>query len=791
MWVVFVNQVRRTHDGIDVSSRGRWYLNANKLRCKRARSLAYMTVVRSLPRPPGFYVTTQDGDTLASIASRYGIDAKRVWELNNRASRLEFKRGKFPFLPGLKQHEVSRQAPSGGVSLEEALERPLCSGQRIFVPNETVAQTAKGGNLHGASLRQTAPPKTVEAPPVTRTFVPPKAQTTPQQKSSAAMGAPSAPPAKGVPVVEQQALPPSPPLQGTLVGSVGTTDFFLGVFAVLVGFYSAKMMLPRSNTEPGTQPKTSLLKALYKRLVGFLQAMITVAVLIGLAAGALGARLRAALLFIFNACTILLRGVSQMIVLFGQFMCGMLGVVALAVQGVVQLFQRLAQAAFLLIASIFLVTWQSAVRLWSAASTRSSAVLENITQRGLSPSLPSAETGLWSVPDERSSSVDQTASESFFGLIRQFFSRDSGSDLIRCVLRERTQISDAFVRMRFDLPGPDDQLVLQMGQRIEVHVQKSRQSLWSDVQPLDQAESSCGLGAIRPHLLAVASDRHQPGSFEIIVPVSHALQQVLWEASDADNATHSAAAAPMDAEYDGAFSTGSDVQVLERPSTSDHVFSATCSANNDEFDEHFLIALESLVEGVDAIRVRPAPNTELIYRRAMNPSAGTVVVHNVVLLACGLGIVSAVRIADELLQDSESAVSRITLIYYNERARDFILLDDLERMSKDHGERFRLHCVWNENAGAYLASTGFPRAATASAGAGTSATVAAAAARRNGYGRERRAAQPVPATVRVISAIPAWTEGTMAIISGNESFSQEMWYALGDSGYPEDAITFI
>jgi hypothetical protein len=39
-------------------------------------------------------------------------------------------------------------------------------------------------------------------------------------------------------------------------------------------------------------------------------------------------------------------------------------------------------------------------------------------------------------------------------------------------------------------------------------------------------------------------------------------------------------------------------------------------------------------------------------------------VHNVVLLACGLGIVSAVRIADELLQDSESAVSRITLIYY-------------------------------------------------------------------------------------------------------------------------------
>ncbi len=720
-----------------------------------------MTVIRSVPRPPGFYVTTQDGDTLAAIAARYSVEVERVWELNNRARRLEFKRERFPFHFWAKQ-DAAVKTTAAGLSLEEALARPLRAGQRIFVPNESTAQQARAGKRDVSKSREVRPsaPQPVtqrekakvqvtragseSVQPLGRTVVPDASNSAPTLKGMTV----------SLPIAQHS---------GTVIGTVGTVDFFLGIFAVLIGFYSARLMLPRSSAEPDSSKRPPVSAVLYKQLVGLVQASLTITVLIGLAISALVERLRMILQLALKACGVLFRGLWQVFRLIGNTLLVIGGGASMTATALLGFSQWAVQALLFSAASVLLLAWRSAAGLWSAASSRSAAVLERLANERSILSTAGNDAPLQASETPGSPASGMATSDSFFAVLRKLFLRASDGDYVRCILRERIQLSDAYIRMRFDLPNPNDEFALLMGQRLEVQVRKSRQSLWSEIHPSHDEVSLGASTDIRPHRLALASDRHQRGSFDIIVPVSRALRTMLSETTETSAGHGDLASAWATEAYSSAYDPHGNLQVLEKPHAPGQTLPSP-SVVDSEFDEPFLIALESLVEGVDTIQVRPAPDTELVYRRASNPAAGTVVVHNVALLASGLGIVPAVRMAEELLGDPESAVSRVTLIYYNERAQDFILLDELERMTKAFGEQFRLHCIWNENTSPYPSRPGI------TANSAWSSTRIAAA-------------------TKVMPAMPAWTEGTMAIICGNEAFSQDMWQALCDSGYPEDAIT--
>ncbi|KAF6002018.1 hypothetical protein F1559_003365 [Cyanidiococcus yangmingshanensis] len=636
MWVIFVHDGRGAC-GYSVRSHVRQLQTINRtLRNWQSRSSATMTLVRSVPRPPGFYVTTQVGDTLSTIAARYGVEVERLWELNNRARQLEFKQGRFPFHFWARQG-VADTSTTRGLSLEETLGRPLVPGQRVFVPNESAVQKAKVGKQHESRLRLAQPSTSesttrsehakVRAAPAGTISV----QVAGRPRALDGSSTMPAQPLKGVTVPA-----PMPAHPGSVVGTVGSVDFFLGVFAVLLGFYSARLMLPRPTPEPGSPARPSISVILHKQLVGLVQASLTITVLIGLALSALVERLRAVLVLALHASTTLVRGLLLALRVVGSALLLIWGGVTLVIGAFLGLFQRLAQALVYSTASILLLAWRSAVGLWSAASSRSAAVLEGLAKNRMFLASSGMESPSQAIdaPSSVSPSVSQT--DSLFAQLCRFFHGPSDGDYVHCVLRERIQISDAYIRMRFDLPNPDDELALLMGQRLEMRVRKSRQSLWSDIHSSSEPVSATASSDIRPHRLAIATDRHQRGSFDIIVPVSMALREVLQEATGIDAARSGSVSSWITDEQASSHDVSGDLRVLERPQTPDQVM-PTSATTDTEFDESFLVALESLVEGHDTVLVRPAPDTELVYRRAMNPSAKTVVVHNVALLASGTG----------------------------------------------------------------------------------------------------------------------------------------------------------
>ncbi|KAK4537436.1 hypothetical protein CDCA_CDCA12G3461 [Cyanidium caldarium] len=708
--------------------------------------------VRSLPRPPGRYVETAEGDTLAAIAAKYGMPPEQVYVLNNKARNLEFV------------EPSSRLAQALGLGRDEAMEvgarsadpllRPLRAQQRVFVPYtapgkkgirlsrvepaESTMKTTDGRKQApsgAAATNATAQGERATAKTASRYQVRVPAPTArvegPARTDQSVRTA----------LVQSEARPVVRSLDH--VSGMASPDFFLGIFAVLVGFFAARFSLPRSN-DAGQATMAPRLGAVAQGLaLAILRAGLTVTMLLGIfVRGVLGG----AWMAVSKARSLATTGLMQSLALLkrlGEVVSVVFALVLRALGAMARLAQMLAVALLLALWSAIRATTQRVCALWSMASSQSSALaagighrlttLGSVTDDGSVVSLPEADMPWWS---------------SLGGWFRG--GRDdshAAQPWVSCVLRERAQLSDRYVRMRFDLPEGCESLPLLLGQRLEVDVQLSERSLWSDygdgvVEPEQQRHSSGGRHPkhIRRHRIALATPRRRLGSFDIVVPVSRALRDVMAEASGGGDSST--------VRREVAYGNGGGAALLQRPApTSTGAATASDLDGADEFDESFLVALESLVEGVDGIAVRPAPDTELIYRRAATADGDSATVTEVAMAASGLGIVPCVRIAEEMLADSESSVGRVTIVYYNERSTDFILLDELERMTKRMNERLRLSCIWNENG-----QTG---------------------------------------AAKLVPAMPAWSEGLMAIISGNEHFSREVWLALCDSGYPEDAITLV
>ena len=754
-WSAPLVWARPGHSGCALNpSTNSWVGKAVGQRPLPVRAPLLRMAVRSLPRPPGRYVETAEGDTLAAIAAKYGMPPEQVYVLNNKAKNLEFVQpsSRLAQALGLRRGEAVEM----GARSADPLLRPLRAQQRVFVPYtapgkkgirlsrvepaESTMMTTDGrkqASTRAAATNATAQGERATAKTASRYQVRVPAPTAkvegPARTDQSVRTA----------LVQSEARPAVRSLDH--VSGMASPDFFLGIFAVLVGFFAARFSLPRSN-DAGQAPMVPRLGAVAQGLaLAVLRAGLTVTMLLGMfVRGVLGGVWMAA----STARSLATTGLMQALALLKRLGEVVFALVLQALGAVARLAQMLAVALLLVLWSAIRATTQRVYALWSMASSQSSALAAGIGQR---------LTTLSSVTDDGGAVLPPPAATTpWWSSLGGWFrgGQDDGHAAhpwVSCALRERVQLSDRYVRMRFNLPEGCESLPLLLGQRLEVEVQLSERSLWSDygdgvAEPEQQRHGSGGRHPkrIRRHRIAPATARRRLGSFDIVVPVSRALRDVMAEASAAGDSS----AAHREVAYGNGSGSSGGAALLQRPaSTSTGAATASDPDGADEFDESFLVALESLVEGVDGIAVRPAPDTELIYRRAATADGTGVTVTEVAMAASGLGIVPCVRIAEEMLSDSDSSVGRVTIVYYNERSTDFILLDELERMTKRMNERLRLNCIWNENG-----QTG---------------------------------------AAKLVPAMPAWSEGLMAIISGNEHFSREVWLALCDSGYPEDAITLV
>ncbi|KAG5190314.1 cytochrome b5 reductase domain-containing protein [Tribonema minus] len=157
----------------------------------------------------------------------------------------------------------------------------------------------------------------------------------------------------------------------------------------------------------------------------------------------------------------------------------------------------------------------------------------------------------------------------------------------------------------------------------------------------------------------------------------------------------------------------------------------------------FARLLETLAIG-DEVAARPG-RAMLQYRGPYAP------ITDVVLIACGLGVVPMLQLVRELLPARESSVRAASVVWLNEAAEDFALYGELERAFYKYHRKLDVACIIE----------------------------------RDLFGHA------LAGNRRVREAVPAFRIGTLAVVSGPDFFVAKVRDYLVRQGYPDEVIITV